>query len=99
MNIYKVNEDGITCAVQALRPENSIPDGWILVPPHLENKALFIDKGELTDIKPNSLVQEADLEAEAEQKIQLKMRELAIQVLKQEGELPSDYKVTASLPT
>jgi hypothetical protein len=92
MYIYQVNEDGVTCAIQAHRPENAMPDGWIQVPSMWENKSLYVINGMLTDQKPQSLIDEELAEMDAEIKIQAKMRTLAIKELIKDGDLPSNYK-------
>jgi hypothetical protein len=93
MYVYKVNDDGVTCAVQYHRIENGpIPAGYTEVPPALENKTLFMDGGTLTDQKPQILIDKDVAWFDAEKKIQKKMRELAVAELKKTGELPPDFE-------
>jgi len=74
MYIYKVNADNITCEVKEHEPENPIPNGWFLVPSYLEPEPLYIDNGQLMNLKPKSLVQ---IEQQAEENIQNELRKIA----------------------
>jgi hypothetical protein len=90
MNIYKVNEDG-GCAIQVLRKGREMPDGFAIVPPEMEDKPLYMVDGELTDQRPQAAIDEEALVFEHEEKIQAKMREVAITTLKASGDLPLDF--------
>lgn len=91
MEIYKVNEDGVSVSTLAHRPGQEIPEGWTSVPTTLECKVLWYVDGVLTDIKPDSMVAADELRREQEEKIEKKMREIAIKELIKSGDLPPDY--------
>lgn len=92
MFVYKILEDGISCNVLAHRAENDVLDGYVLLPDTVNgNKPVFFDGTDLTNDKPQSII---DVENEAvinEQLIQNKIRTLAIDQLKTEDKLPINY--------
>lgn len=63
---YILTEDGIGCAIEVHRPGDELPEGWQLVPAHLENRPLWVVNGELTDQKPLVLI-DHEMEREAAQ--------------------------------
>jgi hypothetical protein len=92
MYIYKLNEDGVSCGVHSHHKEKPMPDGFAQVPPEMEGKSLYMVDGELTNESPQSLVDEEQARWDAEEKIQGKMRDLAIKELIVLGDLPVDFK-------
>ena len=93
MNLWKLNDDGISCEMICHRPgEMEMPEGYSIVPIELENsKGLWLEGGVLTNVKPQTVKDADDEFVAAEMKIEEKMRKFAIGELKKDGELPSDF--------
>ena len=92
MYVYQINPDGITCAIKFVRAPEA-PEGWTQVPPQFKRvKALWWKDDQLTDQRPQSVEDEDAAYFEAENKIQAKMRDMAIKELIKTGDLPADFE-------
>ena len=93
MHVYKVLENRLQCNVKAHRKENSIPNGYALLPNTVNgNKMVYYANSELTNTEPQVLADERDVEIKIQHEIEAVIRTTAIQNLKGKGELPTTYK-------
>jgi len=95
--IHKPDDsDGHSCISQVINAGEPVLDGWELTPPEFILSGPFYKvDGQLTRVKPQAVIdiENAQIEQVAiEEKINKKMREIAIADLKASGEIPSNYK-------
>lgn len=88
--IYQVNEDN-SCAIANAWLDDPIPEGWAILPVEWKDRGiLYYENGVFREQIVTR--EDEDKEIANYEKVEKKMRELAIKELKKDGELPADYK-------
>lgn len=90
--IYQINEDDSLGLMRKWK-DDPMPEGWAKLPDHVkwedDGSFLYYDNGKFR--KEKKTLEDAQLEDEIEEKIKDKMREIAIQQLKDAGEIPQEF--------